>query len=207
MRLIILAGFLGAGKTSILMPLARRIVQSCEGGDATKLVVIENEIGQVGVDNVFLDGSSYTSREMFNGCVCCSLVGPLMECLADIEKNEKPEWVILEATGLARPADIAYNLWDYYDENMNITSCIIVDASRWGRLVRAAGELVYDQIHNANYVLINKTDIATPEQLEEAVKDVESKTEGKMYKVSAKADPEGLNQVCDEIIQEILSWE
>ncbi|MBQ9814795.1 MAG: cobalamin biosynthesis protein P47K [Lachnospiraceae bacterium] len=207
MRLIILAGFLGAGKTSILMPLARRIVDSCESGDTTKLVIIENEIGQVGVDNVFLDGSSYSSKEMFNGCVCCSLVGPLMECLADIEKNENPDWVILEATGLARPDDIAANLWDYYDENMNITTCIVVDASRWVRLIRAAGELVYDQITNANYVLINKTDIAKPEDLEAAVKDVESHTEGQIYKVSAKSDPEGLVKTCDEIIQEILSWE
>ena len=206
MRLIILGGFLGTGKTSILMPLAHRIVDSCEGGDGTKLVIIENEIGQVGIDSAFLD-EGYSSKELFNGCVCCSMVAPLLDCLCQLEQNEHPEWVILEATGLARPADIAENIWDLYDENMNITSCIVVDASRWLRLLNAAGELVMDQIRDANYVLVNKTDLVNEETLNDVKKDIENRIEGKLYALSAKTDPEGLNAVCDEIIQEILSWE
>ena len=209
MKLIVLSGFLGSGKTSILMPLAHDIVDSCEGGDKTKLVIIENEIGTVGVDNVYTDGAGYESKELFNGCVCCSIIGSLMDCLADLEANENPEWVILETTGLARPADIAMNLWTYYDEDMNITTCVVVDASRWNKLVKAEElrELVYDQISDANYVIVNKTDLVDADTIAAIREDIEGKTEGKLYQMSAKTDPEGMHATNNEIIQEILSWE
>lgn len=209
MKLIILSGFLGSGKTSILMPLAHDIVDSCEGGDGTKLVIIENEIGTVGVDNVFADGTGYESKELFNGCVCCSILGDLMDCLYQLEQNENPEWVILETTGLARPADLAMNLWTYYDDDMNITTCVVIDASRWLKLIKAEplNELVFDQISDANYVLINKSDLVAPEVLEEVKKDVASRTEGRMYAMSATKDPEGTKKVNMEMIEEIMSWE
>ena len=209
MKFIVLSGFLGSGKTSILMPLARDIVNSCEGGDKTKLVIIENEIGTVGVDNVYTDGAGYSSKELFNGCVCCSIIGDLMQCLADLEANENPEWVILETTGLARPADIAMNLWTYYDEDMNITTCVVIDASRWSKLSKAeeVSELVYDQISDANYVILNKTDLVDADTIEAVKKDIEGRTEGKLYQMSTKADPEGMHAINNEIIQEILSWE
>ena len=209
MKFIVLSGFLGSGKTSILMPLAHEIVDSCEGGDDTKLAIIENEIGQVGVDNVFTEGGGYTSKELFNGCVCCSILGDLMDCLVDLEKNENPEWVILETTGLARPADLATNLWAYYDEDMNITTCVVIDASRWMLLTKAEGlnELVFDQISDANYVLINKTDLVSAAELEEVKADVLKRTEGRVYALAATKDADGTNKVCREMIEEILSWE
>ncbi len=209
MKLIVLSGFLGSGKTSVLMPLAHQIVDSCEGGDQTKLVIIENEIGQVGVDNVFTEGGGYSSKELFNGCVCCSILGDLMDCLVDIEKNEKPEWVILETTGLARPADLATGLWMYYDDDMNITTCVIIDASRWLMLSAAEelNELVFDQISDANYVFINKTDLVDANELAAVKADVLKHTEGRVYTMSTTTDAEGTKKVCDEMIEEILSWE
>lgn len=209
MKLIVLSGFLGSGKTSFLMPLAHEIVDSCEGGDETKLVIIENEIGQVGVDNVFTEGGGYTSKELFNGCVCCSILGSLMECLVDIEQNENPEWVILETTGLARPADLANNLWAYYDEDMNITTCVVVDASRWMQLIVAEGlnELVFDQIKDANYVMLNKTDLVPESECAEIVDDLMQRTDGRIYTMSTTTDPEGTLNTCREMIEEILSWE
>ena len=209
MKFIILSGFLGSGKTSILMPLAHDIVESCEGGDDTKLVIIENEIGTVGVDNVFTDGAGYTSKELFNGCVCCSILGDLMNCLVDLEQNENPEWVILETTGLARPADLANNLWAYYDEDMNITTCVVIDASRWNKLVQVedVSELIYDQIRDANYILLNKTDLVSEDTLEQVEADIEGKTEGRVYRMSAAKDEDGMHKVNNEIIQEIMSWE
>lgn len=209
MKLIILSGFLGSGKTSILMPLAHDIVDSCENGDGTRLVIIENEIGTVGVDNVFTGDAGYESRELFNGCVCCSILGDLMDCLYDLQQNENPEWVILETTGLARPADLAMNLWTYYNDDMNITTCVVIDASRWMALSKAEeiADLVFDQISDANYVLINKSDLVTPEALEEVKKDVEGRTEGRMYAMSATGDPEEVKRINKEIIEEIMSWE
>ena len=207
MKLIILGGFLGSGKTSVLMPLAHRIVDTTEGGNKTKLAIIENEIGQVGVDNVFLDGKGYTSREMFNGCVCCSMAEPLLNCLCELEKNENPDWVILEATGLAYPSDIAENIWEVYDEDMSITTVILADASRWMSLVAAAEELVHDQITNANYIIVNKTDLVSEDDLKKVSDDITEYTDGKMYQISVKNEPDKLIDICDEIIKEIKSWE
>lgn len=209
MKLVVLSGFLGSGKTSVLMPLAHEIVDSFENGDAGKLVIIENEIGQVGVDNVFTEGGGYSSRELFNGCVCCSILGDLMDCLVDIEKNENPSWIILETTGLARPADLADGLWTYYDDDMNITTCVVIDASRWTALAAAEGlnELVFDQISDANYVFINKTDLVDAAELQAVKDDVLTRTEGRVYAMSTTTDAEGTKQTCREMIEEILSWE
>ncbi|MCF0232404.1 MAG: hypothetical protein HUJ63_09130, partial [Enterococcus sp.] len=69
MKLIILGGFLGSGKTRFLIPLARELTKSSSKSDGVKIAIIENEIGSVGIDNVFTEGEGYTSREFFNGCV------------------------------------------------------------------------------------------------------------------------------------------
>lgn len=209
MKLLILSGFLGSGKTSILMPLAHKIVDSCEGGDKTKLVIIENEIGTVGVDNVMTDGSGYSSKELFNGCVCCSILGSLIECLEDLERNENPEWVILETTGLARPADLAANLWGYYDEDMNITTCVVIDCSRWIILNMNddISELITDQICDANYVLLNKTDLVPDEMLKLVEEDVKERSEGQIYRISATKKPEEADKIYGEMIEEIISWD
>lgn len=207
MKLIILGGFLGTGKTSILMPLAREIVENCEGGDQKKLCIIENEIGTVGVDSAFTDGELYEERELFNGCVCCTLLEPLVDCLEELAHTMKPEWVILEATGLARPKDIAEQLWEYYDEDMNITTMVVIDATRWLKITKVIGELVYDQVDNADYVLINKTDLSTPEEVDAIVDDISETSDGKIYRLSVTTDTEGLNKMCKEVVQEILSWE
>ena len=135
MKLIILGGFLGSGKTSVLIPLAKEMVASAGGAadGSTKVAIIENEIGQVGVDTAFTEGSGLYTSELFNGCVCCTIASSLMDALSKMEDQMHPEFVILETTGLARPYDVAQQLWDYYDENMNITLITVVEkrSQKW----------------------------------------------------------------------------
>ena len=205
MRLIILGGFLGTGKTSVLMPVARKIVEAAGGGDKTRVAIIENEIGQVGIDTAFTDGAGFTTTELFNGCVCCTLAASLMDSLCQLEKDVNPEWVILETTGLARPHDIAESIHRYYDENMNTAVCITVDVNRWSRLKKVVGELLFEQVSNADYVLLNKIDLANPDTIAAVRTDIEGLTRGKVYEISASADVEGTGKVCMEIVQTILS--
>lgn len=209
MKLIILGGFLGSGKTSILMPLAQQIVEKCgnDGESKNKLAIIENEVGNVGIDQVFAEGAGYSTRELFSGCVCCTLVSSLLDCLCEIEKNEKPDWVILEATGLAYPSDIAENIWEYYDEDMSITTCIIADCSRWEKISKAVGELVTGQLEDANYVLLNKCDLVDDGTLNKVKESIEKVTNGKLYEFSALKNPEECRTVCGEIVDEINSWD
>ncbi len=208
MKLIILGGFLGSGKTSVLIPLAKEMVESCGGADgSTKVAIIENEIGQVGVDTAFTEGSGLYTTELFNGCVCCSIASSLMDSLCKMEEEMHPEFVILETTGLARPYDVAAQLWEYYDENLNITLITVIDASRWLRIRKVAGALVDEQIDHANYILLNKIDAADPATTDEVESEVQKVCDGKIYRVSTTSNPEGTSKACREIITEVNSWE
>ena len=207
MKLIILGGFLGTGKTSILMPMAQEIVKAAGGGDKTRLAIIENEIGQVGIDTAFTQSAGFATTELFNGCVCCSLASSLMDTLCKLEEDVNPEWVILECTGLARPNDIAEALWENYDREMSITVCILVDVSRWMRLKNIAGELMGEQVSKANYILLNKIDLAEREEIDAVKADIAAVSEANIIEMSAKNDAEGTMKICDDIIEEILSWE
>lgn len=203
MKLIILGGFLGTGKTSVLMPIARQIVAAAGGGDKTRVAIIENEIGQVGIDTAFTEGAGFTTTELFNGCVCCTLAASLMDSLCQLEKDVNPEWVILETTGLARPHDIAETVKKYYDENMKTAVCITVDVNRWTRLKKVVGELLFEQVENADFVFLNKIDLAEPETIAAVRKDIEDLTKGKVYEISASTDVEGTEKTCMEVIREI----
>ena len=200
---MILGGFLGSGKTSVLMPAARQIVAAAGGGDKTRVAIIENEIGQVGIDTAFTEGEGFTTTELFNGCVCCTLAASLMDSLCQLEKDVNPDWVILESTGLARPHDIAESVKRYYDENMNTTVCVTVDTSRWNKIKRIAGELLFEQIENADYVFINKTDLVDRDTVDSVKADITELTKGKVYEISVVTDPEGTEKVCAEIVAEI----
>ena len=205
MRLLILGGFLGTGKTSVLMPVARQIVAAAGDGDKTRVAIIENEIGQVGIDTAFTEGAGFTTRELFNGCVCCTLAASLMDSLNQLEEEMNPEWVILETTGLARPHDIAETVKRYYDEGMNTAVCITVDVNRWNRLKKVVGELLFEQVTNADYVFLNKVDLADRATIDAVRKDVEGMTKGKVYEISAVSDVEGTEKICREIIDEVIS--
>lgn len=208
MKLIILGGFLGSGKTSVLIPLAKEMVESAGGADgSTKVAIIENEIGKVGVDTAFTEGSGLYTTELFNGCVCCTIASSLMDSLNKLEEQMHPEFVILETTGLARPYDVAQQLWDYYDENMNVTLITVVDASRWLRISKVAGALVDEQVDHANYVLMNKTDLADEATIAEVEQKIGALCEGKLYRMSTTTDPDGTRAICREMITEINSWE
>lgn len=201
MKLIILGGFLGSGKTSILIPLAKEMVENAGGADgSTKVAIIENEIGKVGVDTAFTEGSGLFTTELFNGCVCCTIASSLMDSLCKLEEQMHPEFVILETTGLARPYDVAQQLWDLYDENMSITLITVVDAGRWLRISKVAGALVDEQVDHANYVLLNKIDTTDEETIAGVEESIKSKCDGKIYKLSTTADPEGTTAICKEII-------
>lgn len=203
MKLLILGGFLGTGKTSVLMPIARQIVEAAGGGDKTRVAIIENEIGQVGIDTAFTDGAGFTTTELFNGCVCCTLAASLMDSLVQLEKDVDPEWVILETTGLARPHDIAESVKRYYDENMNTAVCITVDVNRWMKLKKIVGELLFEQVENADFVFLNKIDLADAQTVASVRSEIEGLTKGEVFEISAYTDVPGTEKVCRHIVDTV----
>lgn len=187
-----------------MIPLAKELIAAEGGADGkTKVAIIENEIGQVGIDTAFTDDTGLYTSELFNGCVCCSIAGSLMSSLAQMEEQLHPEWVILETTGLARPGDVATQLHEYYDENMQVVIFNVLDARRWLTLLPIVGALIDDQVEAADYVLMNKIDAAKEETQDKIEAGLKEKTNGKIYRVSAVKDPDGLAAVIKEIVAEI----
>lgn len=163
MKILILGGFLGSGKTSVLLQLAHYLVEQSSAYEKTRVAIIENEIGQIGIDDKVLRGNGYEVRDIFSGCVCCSLNSDLLSGAREIKSSVDPEWLIIEATGVAFPDKIAESLFT----NLGIVSqnVTIVDASRWKRIRIPLENLIEGQLRGAHLILINKTDLVDESEL------------------------------------------
>jgi G3E family GTPase len=113
MNIIIFGGFLGSGKTTTILSLAHYIVEKEKSSDKPNLVIIENEIGETGIDDKVLKSNGYSVKELFSGCICCTLSSDLTIMLNDIAEKVNPKWVIIECTGLAYPSKITDTLNKY----------------------------------------------------------------------------------------------
>ena len=154
MHLLLLGGFLGSGKTTLLMRILRRLDER-----GCSAAVIENEIGDIGVDTQAVKTGELYVRPLFGGCVCCQLSAGLLETVDQIQAELKPDWLAVELTGLAA-MDNLREAFDRYGSAMSIHSLAIVDSTRWEALLPVCGELLQRQLLGADAVLLGKTDIA-----------------------------------------------
>jgi G3E family GTPase len=160
---IILTGFLGAGKTTLL----NRILTADHG---RRIAVIMNEFGEVGIDHHLLLASDQDVVQMNNGCICCTVRGDLVRALFQLlEHRDGFDMVVIETTGLAEPAPVAQTL--YADEairrEFSLAGVVtVVDAKHIGSQIDASAE-AREQISFADLLLLNKTDLSTPPQLDE----------------------------------------
>ena len=167
MKILLVGGFLGSGKTSFILKLAHHMIEDL---GIANIVILENEIGEISVDDKVLKGSGYQVRGLFAGCVCCTLAGELPSTVRQIERDINPDWIIMEATGVAFPYNIKENI-----EGALGYSCKIVcltDAQRWKRLFRAMDHLFRYQLMEADVVLVNKIDVADQESIDKCLADV-----------------------------------
>lgn len=160
MNFLIIGGFLGSGKTSLLLQLATYMREKL---GIEKTVILENEIGKVGIDDRILSGVGYNVRGMFAGCVCCTLADELSLTVKAVERDMAPEWIIMEATGMAFPQNVKENLADSLGIDARI--CCLVDAKRWPRLLKPMEHLLPLQLKEADVVLINKIDLIGEDEL------------------------------------------
>ncbi len=167
MKILLTGGFLGSGKTSFILQLAHYMIEEM---GIKKIVVIENEIGEISVDDKLLSGAGYEVRGLFSGCVCCTLAAVLPDTVMKIEEDLHPDWIIMEATGLAFPGTIRRNLVEEFDFSCKI--CCLADAKRWKRFRLAMGQLISDQLEDADIILVNKTDLVDEAELADVIEDV-----------------------------------
>lgn len=174
MKLLLISGFLGSGKTTLLLQIARRLAAASQ-----KVAIIENEVGEIGIDGQYLRREGLEVQEMFGGCVCCTLAVDLVTTLRKLEESVQPDRVILEATGVARPGDIVPTVRQYASMVDEIKVLILVDGPRYEMLLEVMNPLVTAQIGAADVVAINKIDEmdeAGVDRIRRSVKDLNEKT-------------------------------
>lgn len=182
MNLLLISGFLGSGKTTLLLEIAGRLA-----ADSRKIAIIENEVGEVGIDGQYLRREGLEVQEMFGGCVCCTLSVDLVTTLKKLERLVRPEWVILEASGVARPGDVVPVVRQYASMVDEIKVLVLVDAPRYEMLLEVMHPLVTAQIGAADIVAVNKIDASDEAGIERITRSVrELNGETRVVAVSAE---------------------
>ena len=190
MYVYILGGFLGSGKTTLLMKLASMYTKR---GEKTALLV--NESGEIGVDGATLKAQGYDAIELPNGCICCSLSGTLQTALKNIKKDIDPDIIIVEPTGLALPHKVRELVQVSMIDPDEIFIIGVADVQRFDDLVKKKEQFFKMQMSNADFIMINKMDLARPGQIEEVTDWLNKEFPDKpVFAVSAKTD-ENIDQL------------
>lgn len=163
MKIFILGGFLGSGKTTFLLQLAHYLADQGSPEKPYRLMIIENEIGSVGVDSALARTTGFGVRNLFSGCACCTLTGELVELLRRLEKEYAPDYLIVEASGVAMPGNICKTI--QRELGARARTLVLADASRWQRLLKPLQMVIPNQLEGADVVLLNKVDLVDEQTL------------------------------------------
>ncbi len=174
-KIDIISGFLGAGKTTLINKLIK------EAYEGEKLVLIENEFGDIGIDGGFLKESGINITEMNSGCICCSLVGDFGEALRKVIAEYSPDRVLIEPSGVGKLSDVmkAVSSVSGLDAKLNCHT-VVVDAGKCKMYMKNFGEFFNDQIEHASCIIFSHTDKISEEKLSDAVAHVRSHNEKAM---------------------------
>ena len=198
MNIVILGGFLGSGKTTVLAQLAEYLVKISDKDIKTPVVILENEISESGVDNQFLSGLDLTVENVFSGCICCTSTASLTESVNEIRSLYDPRWLLIEATGMAYPDNIKKVLSD--EMHMHASILALADASRWRKVMKAMPDFISYQIKCASVILLNKIDLTERGNIEEAKADIRKiNSEGIIFETCAA------KEITDPVLNEITN--
>lgn len=169
-KIDIISGFLGAGKTTFI----KKMIDEVYAGE--KLVLIENEFGEVGIDGGFLKDSGIEISEMNSGCICCSLVGDFAKNLQEVLDKFSPDRILIEPSGVGKLSDVMASVIDLektHDVKVNAL-VTVVNALKASKQMKAFGEFFNNQIEYATTVVLSRSQKASPEQLEFCVKQIQT---------------------------------
>lgn len=172
-KINVISGFLGAGKTTLIKKL---ISESFQG---EKVVLIENEFGEIGIDGGFLKDSGIEITEMNSGCICCSLVGDFGTALADVITKFAPDRIIIEPSGVGKLSDVMKAVVDIAKKQpVELDSSITVaDANKCKMYMKNFGEFFNNQIEYADTIVLSRTQSISDSKLEDAVALLRTKNE------------------------------
>ena len=170
-KIDIISGFLGAGKTTLIKKLI------AEAFPGEKLVLIENEFGEIGIDGGFLKEAGIQITEMNSGCICCSLVGDFGEALKDVLKKYSPDRVIIEPSGVGKLSDVVKAVQDIGEGAVINSTATVVDASKCKMYMKNYGEFYNNQIEYAGTVILSRTQNISADKLDKCLKMIREKND------------------------------
>ncbi|MDO4287243.1 MAG: GTP-binding protein [Eubacteriales bacterium] len=164
-KIDIISGFLGAGKTTLI----RKLLEGPLKGK--KVVLIENEFGEIGIDGGFLKDAGIEITEMNSGCICCTLVGDFGKALGDVLSQYAPDRIIIEPSGVGKLSDVAAAVEPVLKEGEVEMGCLttVCDASKCRMYIKNFGEFYNNQIESAGTIVLSRTQNISEKRLEEAV--------------------------------------
>ena len=153
-KIDIVSGFLGAGKTTLIKKLLKEALAD------TKVVLIENEFGEIGIDGGFLKEAGIEIKEMNSGCICCSLVGDFGTSLREVLDTYTPERVLIEPSGVGKLSDVMKAVQEAMaDRDVELNSAVaVVDACKCKMYIKNFGEFFINQIEHAGTIVLSRTD-------------------------------------------------
>ena len=163
-RIDIYSGFLGAGKTTLI----KKMIKEAYSGE--KLVLIENEFGEIGIDGGFMKEAGIQITEMNSGCICCSLVGDFGKALKEVIHTYHPDRILIEPSGVGKLSDVMLAVRNAAEHEAVLGNCVTVaDATKCKMYMKNFGEFYNNQIEAASCIVLSRTDAVAPEKLKAAV--------------------------------------
>ena len=165
-KIDIISGFLGAGKTTLI----KKLLEEAYKGE--KIVLIENEFGEISIDGGFLQGTGVQISEMSSGCICCSLVGDFGEALKDVQAKFSPDRIVIEPSGVGKLSDVIRAVEDIAAEDREIvlnSFITVADASKCKVYMKNFGEFFNNQVEHAGCIILSRTGRLSEEKIAAAV--------------------------------------
>ena len=171
-KIDIFSGFLGAGKTTLIKKLIKEAFQG------EKLVLIENEFGEIGIDGGFMKDAGINVTEMNSGCICCSLVGDFGAALEEVLEKYHPDRIIIEPSGVGKLSDVIKAVSGVMESHADVQMngyVTVADATKCKMYMKNFGEFFNNQIESAGAVILSRTQIAKEGQVEDCVARIREK--------------------------------
>jgi len=163
-KIDIISGFLGAGKTTLI----KKLISEAYAGQ--KVVLIENEFGEIGIDGGFMKDAGIEITEMNSGCICCSLVGDFGEALEKVIDSFSPDRIVIEPSGVGKLSDVVRAASKVESENVKINArCVVADVGKAKVYIKNFGEFYNNQIETATCIILSRTQNVSQEKLDAAL--------------------------------------
>lgn len=165
----IISGFLGAGKTTLIKKLLEE-----KAFANNKLVLIENEYGEIGIDGTLLKNCGIEIKEMNSGCICCTIAGDFKQALNEMMKMYQPDRIIIEPSGVGKLSDVIKGCQQFVkDKVIELNLCItVIDGIKYKLYMKNFAEFYKDQLVNAKTIILSRTQCMKPEELEFVINDI-----------------------------------